>query len=166
MVIRGYKSSDLEACRNLWAEMTQRHREIYDDSSIGGDDPGLEFDGHLSQVGPALIWVAEADQEVVGFVSLIHKGEEAEIEPIVVRSDVRGGGIGYQLVDHAVDEAGKLGVLCLSVNPVARNEAAISFFYDAGFRKMGHIQLFKWLGDSFPGQWKEGLEMYGKSFEY
>ncbi len=166
MVIRGYQSSDLDACKVLWAQMTERHREIYDDPSIGGEDPGSEFDGHLAQVGQDLIWVAESDDEVVGFVSLIHQGEEAEIEPIVVKSEIRSTGVGHQLVEHAVEQARELGVLCLSVKPVARNEEAISFFYDAGFRTLGHIQLFKWLGDSFPGQWKEGPELYGKSFEY
>jgi N-acetylglutamate synthase-like GNAT family acetyltransferase len=146
--------------------MTQRHRDIYDDPSIGGDDPGLEFDDHLSRVGPDLVWVAESEDGVVGFVSLIHEGEEAEIEPIVVTSHIRSTGIGHRLVEHAVEQAKKLGVLCLSVKPVARNEQAIAFFYDAGFHTLGHIQLFKWLGDTFPGQWKKGPELFGKQFEY
>jgi N-acetylglutamate synthase-like GNAT family acetyltransferase len=117
-------------------------------------------------VGPDLIWVAESDDGIVGFVSLIHEGEEAEIEPIVVTSEVRSAGIGHQLVEHAVEQARELGVLCLSVKPVARNEEAIAFFYDAGFRTLGHIQLFMWLGDSFPGQWKKGPRLFGRSFEY
>ena len=166
MVIRGYQLSDLDGCRALWAEMTQRHRDIYDDPTIGGEDPGLEFDSHLARVGPDLIWVAESDDGVVGFVSLIHDGEEAEVEPIVVSSGVRSAGIGHQLVEHAVEEARELGVLCLSVKPVARNEEAISFFFDSGFRTLGHLQLFMWLGDSFPGQWRQGPELYGKRFDY
>jgi ribosomal protein S18 acetylase RimI-like enzyme len=146
--------------------MTQRHRDIYGDPSIGGEDPGLEFDRHLAQVGPDLVWVAEADDGIVGFVSLIHEGEEAEIEPIIVKSGVRSAGIGRQLLEHAVEQARELGVLCLSVKPVARNEEAVGFFHDAGFRTLGHIQLFMWLGDSFPGQWKKGPELFGKPFEY
>jgi ribosomal protein S18 acetylase RimI-like enzyme len=166
MEIRGYRSSDLESCRALWAEMNQRHRDIYDDPTIGGENPGLEFDSHLACVGPDLVWVAESDDGAVGFVSLIHEGEEAEIEPIVVSSEVRSAGIGHQLMDHAVEQARELGVLCLSVKPVARNEEAIAFFYDAGFRTLGHMQLFKWLGDSFPGQWRKGPELFGKPFDY
>jgi ribosomal protein S18 acetylase RimI-like enzyme len=166
MLIRSYRSSDLDGCRALWAEMNQRHRDIYGDPTIGGENPGLEFDNHLARVGPDLIWVAETEDGVVGFVSLIHEGEEAEIEPIVVGSEVRSAGIGHRLVEHAVEQARELGVLCLSVKPVARNEEAIAFFYDAGFRTLGHIQLFMWLGDSFPGQWKTGPELFGKQFEY
>jgi N-acetylglutamate synthase-like GNAT family acetyltransferase len=146
--------------------MTQRHRDIYDDPTIGGKNPGLEFDNHVARVGPDLIWVAEADDALVGFVSLIHEGEEAEIEPIVVTGEARSAGLGHRLVEHAVEQAREMGVLCLSVKPVARNEKAISFFYDAGFRTLGHVQLFMWLGESVPGQWKKGPELFGKQFKY
>ncbi|UCG85462.1 MAG: GNAT family N-acetyltransferase [Gemmatimonadota bacterium] len=166
MVIRDYRSSDLGRCRALWAEMTLHHREIYGDPSIGGDDPELGFDDHLARVGPELIWVADSGSGVVGFVSLIYEGQEAEIEPIVVAAESRSTGIGHQLVKHAVEQARKLGVLCLSVKPVARNEDAIAFFHDAGFRTLGHLQLFMWLGQSFPGQWRSGPELFGREFDY
>jgi len=145
--------------------MNQHHREIYDDPSIGGENPGMEFDGHLSRVGPERVWVAESGKEMVGFVSLIHEGEEAEVEPMVVSREHRGGGIGRQLLDRAVEEAKNLGVVCLCVKPVARNPKAISFFHDAGFKTLGHIQQFMWLGPTTPGQWKKGPEVFGKSFD-
>ena len=146
--------------------MTQRHREIYEDPSIGGDDPGLEFDRHLGQVGAENVWVAVLDGDVVGLTSLIHDGEQAEVEPVVVSSGHRGEGVGQALLDRATQEAKNLGVLCLSVKPVARNEDAISFFYDAGFKTLGHIQLFMWLGESAPGMWKPGPELFGRRFDY
>jgi GNAT superfamily N-acetyltransferase len=146
--------------------MTQRHREIYDDPSIGGDEPGLEFDEHLARVGPERTWVATSEEEVVGMVSLILDGEQAEVEPIVVASRHRGRGVGQQLLNHAIEQAKTLGVLCLSVKPVARNEEAVSFFHDAGFRTLGHLQLFMWLGPSSPGQWRRGPKLFGKSFDY
>ncbi len=164
--IRQYKSSDLERCRSLWAEMTQRHRDIYDDPSIGGDNPGLEFDKHLDQVGPKRIWVAALGGQIVGFVSLIQDGQQAEVEPIVISSEHRSQGIGQKLLNHAIKQAKQAGVICLSVKPVARNKDAISFFYDAGFKTLGHIQLFMWLGSSAPGQWKQGPEIFGKPFDF
>ena len=166
MSIRHYEPSDRDRCRSLWAELTQRHRDIYDDPSIGGDNPGLEFDEHLARVGPECIWVATSGEEIVGLVSLIQDGEQAEVEPIVVSSQHRGRGIGQELINHAIEQARGLGVLCLSVKPVARNEEAISFFYDAGFNVLGHIQLFMWLGSSSPGQWRPGPALFGKSFDY
>ena len=166
MVIRQYRSSDLECCRSLWTEMVQRHRKIYNDTSIGGEDPGLEFDAHLSKVGPDHIWIAVSGDDVIGMVALIMDEQQAEIEPIVVSSKHRGKGIGYKLVDHVIEQARLKGILCLSVKPVARNEAAISFFHRTGFRTLGHIQLFMWLDRSSPGQWKSGPRLFGKSFNY
>lgn len=166
MSVREYEPSDLNRCRFLWAEMTERHRDIYEDPSIGGDEPGLEFDQHLSRVGPERVWVATSGEEIVGLVSLIQDGEQAEVEPIVVSSQHRGLKIGHELLNHAVEQAKTLGVLCLSVKPVARNEEAISFFYDAGFKTLGHIQMFMWLGPSSPGQWRPGPRLFGKSFDY
>jgi GNAT superfamily N-acetyltransferase len=166
MSVRDYRSSDLEACRALWAEMVQRHRDIYDDPSIGGDNPGLEFDDHLAKVGPDHIWVATSGGEVVGLVSLIEEEQQAEVEPIVIASRHRGKGIGRELLKHAVEMAKAAGILCLSVKPVARNEEAIAFFHENGFKAMGHIQLFMWLGESAPGQWKPGPELLGMRFDY
>lgn len=166
MQIRQYNSSELDQCRSLWAEMVQRHRDIYNDPSIGGDNPGLEFDIHLERVGTQYIWVAEDNEELVGLVSLILNEQQAEIEPIIVKSDYRNQGIGQELLNHAIEQAKKLNVLCLSVKPVARNLDAISFFYNSGFKAMGQIELFMWLGDSTPFEWKKGLNLFGKSFDY
>jgi N-acetylglutamate synthase-like GNAT family acetyltransferase len=166
MQIRNYTAEDLEACRSLWAEMVNRHRDIYDDPTIGGDDPCLEFDRHLELVGADSIWLAESEGEVVGFTSLIKKDQEAEIEPIVVSHKHRGKGVGERLIRYVSEVAKKHDILCLYVKPVARNKEAISFFYDCGFRTVGHIQLFKWFGEQAPDTWKEGLEIFGKMFKY
>ena len=166
MKIRNYTLADLDVCRSLWAEMVQQHRDIYDDQSIGGDDPGLEFDKHLERVGPGSIRIAEIEGDVIGFTSLIIKDQEAEIEPIIVAHKHRGKGVGKGLIKYAIEEAKKLNVLCLYVRPVARNKDAISFFYDCGFRTIGHIQQFIWLGESAPNAWKDGLDIFGKTFKY
>ena len=105
MRIRHYEKGDLDTCRSLWAGMLERHREMYEDPSIGGDDPGREFDAHLKRIGPDLIWLAEVEGEVVGFTSLIVEEEQAEIEPIIVAQTHRGKGIGERLIQRAVEEA-------------------------------------------------------------
>ena len=79
--IRTYEPSDHNRCRALWAEMVERHRVIYDDPSIGGDDPGSEFDAHLGRVGAERIWLATIGTETVGLTSLIVDPEQAEVEP-------------------------------------------------------------------------------------
>ena len=72
--IRPYQPSDLEACRSLWRELTQRHRDIYDDQSIGGDDPGPYFDRtYLKRPDLVATWVAEHEGAVVALTGLCHR---------------------------------------------------------------------------------------------
>jgi ribosomal protein S18 acetylase RimI-like enzyme len=164
--IRQYHTSDLDRCRALWIELTQRHRDIYNDPSIGGNTPGLYFDKHLARVGPERLWVAEHEGEVVGLFGLIVDEREAEVEPIVVATTHRDKGIGRALLNRMVEEARELGVRYLSVKPVARNIEAISFYYDFGFRTLGEIEMFMDLGAPAPGAWKPGPELFEHSFRY
>jgi L-amino acid N-acyltransferase YncA len=166
ITIRPYTSPDLEACRALWTDLTQHHRDIYEDPSIGGETPGLYFDRHLARVGADHIWVAEGEGKVLGLVGLIVEDQEAEVEPIVVASGYRSCGIGRALLDAMVLEAEKLKVRFLNVRPVARNAEAIAFFNHAGFRLLGHVELCIELRPAPPGAWKPGLELLGCSFDY
>ena len=43
-IVRAYADADYAACRVLWAELTSHHREIYEDPTIGGADPGAGVD--------------------------------------------------------------------------------------------------------------------------
>jgi GNAT superfamily N-acetyltransferase len=166
VLIRPYQSPDLEACRALWVELTQHHRDIYDDPSIGGDAPGLCFDRHLARVGGERLWVAEQAGQVIGLTGLMVEGQEAEVEPLIVATTHRGQRIGRALVGRMVEEARRIGVRYLSVKPVARNLEAIDFYYGCGFRHLGEIEMFMELQPSRPGLWKSGPELFGHVFEY
>lgn len=163
-IVRGYRKSDLESCRSLWEELTIRHREIYDDPSIGGDRPGMFFDKHLKLVGARNLWVAVNDTEIVGFVGLIIEGEDAEIEPLVVTRMFRGKGVGTKLVAAAAEKATRTkGVKFLNVRPVVRNVEAMRFFRNMGLVNVGRIELFK---DLKGRKWKKDLTIHGLEFGY
>lgn len=166
MKIRNYRSSDLGQCQGLWAEMVQRHRDIYEDPSIGGESPGVEFVAHLERVGQDRVWVAEEEGNVVGLFSLSVEDQQAEVEPIIISSTHRNVGLGKRLLRFAIAEAEDLGAVVLSVKPVARNVDAIRFFHRSGFTTVGHVQLFMWLGPSTPGQWKPGPKLFGLEFSF
>lgn len=84
LVVRDYAEGDYRACRALWAELTEYHRSIYGDPSIGGDDPGAEFDDYLATSQRIGSWVAESRGSVVGLTGLLDRGTSAEVEPVVV----------------------------------------------------------------------------------
>jgi len=166
ITIRKYQNDDLAACRNLWVELTQHHRDIYQVPDIGGSDPGTAFDEYLKNEGLHGPWVAESQGVVVGMTGLLVNGSEAEIEPVVVSTDFRSKGVGKKLVSHAVAEARKRDVRFLSVKPVARNIEAFSFFTALGFNTVGHIELFQELEGAGERQWMSGMKLHNKNLKY
>jgi len=162
-IIRKYQDDDREQCRALWRELTEWHRKIYQDPTIGGQHPEDYFDKHLAAVGPDQLWVAVHDSKAVGLVGLIFKGEEAEIEPLIVSKAYRRKGIGTKLIETVVSEARKKGVRFLDIKPVARNISTVKFLYKRGFQNLGHIDLFM---DFSNRPWKSGVEIFGCKFDY
>lgn len=160
--VRPYRRTDLAACRELWTELVQKHREIYADPSIGGDDPGKHFDDHLRRVGPERLWVAVEGDRVLGLVGLMVDGEDAEIEPLIVTRQRRGCGIGRLLAGRAMAAARDIkGVKFLTVRPVARNKEALDFFHGLGMVNVGRIELFT---DLTGRQWTKGLRIHDKDY--
>jgi GNAT superfamily N-acetyltransferase len=163
--LREYQDRDLADCQLLWLELTQRHRDIYSDQSIGANDPGIYFERYLRKANLAGLWVAE-EGTVVGMAGLLMDEHEAEIEPIVIRSEFRSRGVGTLLIEKLKAEAKKRGVEYLSIRPVARNVEAINCFHPAGFSLLGHIDMFLDLKEESSGDWKDGVTIHGQAFRY
>jgi GNAT superfamily N-acetyltransferase len=164
--IRYYAPSDYSGCRLLWVELTEYHRRIYEDPTIGGEDPGVGFDDYLATLGRVSSWVAEAAGTVVGLAGLFDHGPSAEVEPVVVTEGLRGRGVGGLLIARVVSEAVARGYDYLAIRPVARNVTAIQRFYDAGFRTLGgHVDLTMDLVTR-RHRWLEGAQLHGLDFQY
>ncbi len=164
--VRGYVSSDYPACRGLWVELTEHHRRIYEDDSIGGDDPGSGFDSYLAVPERVASWVAESEGAVVGLTGLLDHGAHGEVEPVVVTERLRGRGVGRLLIDIVVADALARGYEYLAVRPVARNAEAIRRFYGVGFRTLGgHVDLTMDLAAGRQ-RWLDGQHVHGLRFKY
>ncbi len=161
--VRDYTDSDYDSCRALWVELTQHHRDIYEDQSIGGDDPGAEIDNHLDDPKRGATWVAERDGQVLGFCSLYEGGE---IDPVVVTLDERSKGIGQALLEMAIDEAKSRGMRNVSIQPVARNVDAMRLYRRMGFRILGHIDMTLDLSGRADREWKSGITIHGEEYVY
>jgi ribosomal protein S18 acetylase RimI-like enzyme len=164
--IRKYRSSDIESCRVLWAELTQKHRDIYNDQTIGGENPGNNFDLYIDKNNLHGPWVAIFDGQPIGLTGLLVEGEEADVEPAIVSKQHRNQGVGKALVKHAIEEAKKLKVRFLNVKPVVRNVEAISFLIKAGFNITGQIDLFQDLSRNPEREWKTGVNIHGNKLKY
>ena len=165
-VVRDYAQGDYRSCRSLWAELTEHHRRIYSDPTIGGDDPGGGFDDYLASALWITSWVAESGGRVVGLTGLLDHGVSAEVEPVVVTEAARDQGIGRRLINRAVDEARARGYEYLAIRPVARNVSAIRRFYAAGFQTLGgHLDLTMDLTER-RHQWQHGATLHGLHFDY
>jgi len=165
MEIRPYQPADRDACRGLWRELTQHHRDIYEDQAIGGADPGVHFDAYLAHPKFVGAWVAEEAGAVIGLTGLQGAGDETEIEPVVVSAAHRARGVGRRLIERMLEEARARGAKSVSIRPVARNALAIRRFHAAGFRTLGHIEMFQKL-DSSNQEWKPGPDLHGHEFRY
>lgn len=166
LIIRDYADGDYPSCRSLWTELTEYHRLIYADPSIGGDDPGAGFDDYLTTSQRAGFWVADLHGEIVGMTGLLDRGTNGEVEPVVVTGAARDQGIGRLLIERAVQEARASGYEYLAIRPVARNVAAIRRFHAAGFRTLGgHIDLTMDLAPRHH-EWVPGQTLHGLDFDY
>lgn len=166
VVVRDYASADYAACRMLWVELTEHHRRIYEDPSIGGDDPGDGFDDYLDVADRVASWVADLDGSTVGLTGLLDRGTSGEVEPVVVSDRLRSRGVGRLLIDRVVAEAVARGYEYLAIRPVARNVSAIRRFYASGFQTLGgHVDLTMDLAERRP-RWRDGARLHGLDFRY
>ncbi|MGH3683438.1 MAG: GNAT family N-acetyltransferase [Natronosporangium sp.] len=140
--IRAYRPTDHNVCRELWAELTQVQRNLYDDPDRGGADPGVGFEEYLTRLDLSGMWVAEHSEDgVVGFIGLTLNGRAGEVYPVVVTQRHRSQGIGTALLAHIADQARSRALRELVVIPESRNVAAIRCLHAAGYDMLAAVRL-------------------------
>jgi N-acetylglutamate synthase-like GNAT family acetyltransferase len=130
VIVRDFEERDRDACARLFQELVETHRTLYPGADIGGE---FGVEGRL--------FVAEDDDEIVGYAGLIVHTRLAELEPIVVAQNHRGKGVGTALARQVAQAARQAGVAGLFVRPAARNREAIAFFQESGFDRISYIRL-------------------------
>jgi ribosomal protein S18 acetylase RimI-like enzyme len=88
-------------------------------------------------------WLVMLDSKPVGYVvvtlgfSLEYGGHDGFIDDLYLAPEVRGRGLGDQLIRFAIGEAGKLGIRTLHLEVEAGNDRASALYLKAGFRETG-----------------------------
>jgi ribosomal-protein-alanine N-acetyltransferase len=82
-------------------------------------------------------WIAAHEETVAGFVVIRRIHHEVEILNLAVARDERRKGIGTKLLETALENAAKQGVLGTFLEVRMSNDAALSLYRRHGFRVVG-----------------------------
>jgi len=89
--------------------------------------------------------VAESDQEIVGlihqifFLDPVHAGLNSYITSLFVKESHRKKGLGLRLLQKAIENAKKKGVIEVHVDTEENNVRAMEFYQKSGFKKVGVV---------------------------
>lgn len=164
VTVRPYRPADHSAGRRLWGELTERHRELYDDPGYGGADPTAAFEEYLTRLDLSGVWVADHPEHgVIGLVGLIVDGLRGAVEPVVVADGHRGEGVGRALLGFLADEARRRHLTALTISPESRNVEAITCLHAAGYTLLSSIELTLDLGPR-SAERSESLQLHELEF--
>ena len=81
--------------------------------------------------------VAEEDGEICGYIGMYQALDEGEITNVAVAPEKRNAGIGWQLMQAALEEAKKQGICQIVLEVRVSNVAAIHLYEKCGFKHCG-----------------------------
>jgi GNAT superfamily N-acetyltransferase len=142
VTIRGYRPSDHNACRRLWAELTEHRSRLFGLPVDAETDAGAGFEEYLTQLNLSGMWVADhRESGPCGFVGLMVQGRTGEVDPVVVTAPMRGQGVGRALLAKVADESRRRGLRRLTVSPPMRDVSALRALHTAGFATVASVTL-------------------------
>lgn len=123
------------------------------------DDEPMPADHHAAHIGQGTVWVAESDDQLVGFVTCRSVADEncLHIIELSVASGQQGKGIGRKLMDAVITHAKENDMTALTLTTfrdLAFNE---KFYQKLGFQTLGTDQLPPRLRDNLASEAKNGL---------
>jgi ribosomal protein S18 acetylase RimI-like enzyme len=143
-VVRIGTLDDLRAVGLLWCKLNNYHQSIgmhfqTDDSSVGS-----WLDSFTRTLGRfSFLWVAEQEGQVSAFLLGRLKKTPAylggvmvgEISDLYVSDDLRGQGIGKQLVSTAMQHFKNQSIHSVEVQIMSQNASGLAFWNSLGFQK-------------------------------
>lgn len=135
MEIRYCVDKDLAQVYNLVCELEEK--------TLDNDGFQTAYQHNLADENSALLCAVE-ENEVVGFLliavryMLHHADKVATIEELVVRENLRGQGIGNQLLNRSIEIAREKGCDTIELTSNLWREAAHRFYLRNGFEKRSY----------------------------
>lgn len=143
--VRRARQEDAEAIARFAVALFGQHRE-YDPerfAELGSLEGAARYYISRAETDGSAVFVAESDEEVVGFVYLEYERidyanllENAVwVHDLFVDESARGTGAGRSLMQAAEDFGKQVGAGKLVLSVAAKNSAAHDFFRRGGFRE-------------------------------
>jgi putative acetyltransferase len=102
----------------------------------GTDADLADLEAHYAARGGSFDVIADPSGSVVGCVGLDRiDGRTVELRKMYLRPDVRGKGLGRRLLDHAVDQARRMGFARITLETASCLRTAIQMYRAYGFRE-------------------------------
>ena len=101
------------------------------------------YEGELQRPDVCFIYVLRTpDQPVAGFCAFWLVVDQAHINNLAVLPELRGRGLGTQLLEAVMVEAAHLGAIVLTLEVRQSNEPALRLYERAGFHRAGVRQNY------------------------
>lgn len=151
VAVRRATKADAAAIADLAIELVEQHVG-YDPnrfSRIGTPEGMAWFYGGQTEVENAAVFVAEANDEIVGFAYMQFEPviyaelatKVAWLHDIFIDPASRGTGAGRMLIEAVVAESKRLGADKVLLSVAAKNTAAQLFFEQTGFETTMHEMM-------------------------
>ncbi|PSQ68745.1 MAG: N-acetyltransferase, partial [Bacteroidetes bacterium QH_1_64_81] len=136
--VRRAQSDDQMTVGDLWVQLLREQDELDDRFGVA-DNARERWDNDFPQWlddETYRIYVAEADDEIVGFASahrwgpppIYEESSEVYLDELYVRPEDRRQGLATQLVNAVRDWTDRIGARRLRLNVLAANDAALDFW--------------------------------------
>ena len=131
--IRRGSSKDAAAIALVLRESFNEYKSLYTDEGFAATTPGREQ--ILSRMTEGPLWIALLNNEMVGTVSVVLKGEALYIRGMAVLPAARGNQIGELLLKQVEDWAGAHNCKRLFLSTTPFLHRAIRLYEKLGFRR-------------------------------
>lgn len=128
-----FEMKDYDLVYQLWLEV------FPETTDASYDREAIQF---FLDRNPGTSFVAELDGEVVGALLAGHDGRRGYIHHLGVRAELRGTGIGKELIRWAEEALAELGLEKVHLFVIKSNTPAKAFYEKIGYEQRNRLDIF------------------------
>jgi ribosomal protein S18 acetylase RimI-like enzyme len=136
---------DADACSNIAQSCFSHdryHTDKYLDNKIADQSKYTWAQNNILRRADTS-FVAELENQIVGFISCLREAKTAIIDLIGVSTEAQGKGIGTKLVKAVISHYAN-SVSTIKVGTQTNNKASIKLYNSTGFKKVDEVITFHW----------------------